>query len=163
MASIVVYYSLEGSTKLIAENVSKELSGDLLELKPVKEEVNPKSFLKFFWGGRQVMQKKKPALEPFSADLEKYSLIVIGTPVWAFTYTPAIRSFLSIAKIKDKKLAFFCCHEGTPGKTLDNLEKELPGNTVIGKKAFLNVFADKMRSSANAREWAAELKEAMKR
>jgi flavodoxin len=41
MASLVVYYSLEGSTRLIAENVADALGADILELKPVKEDINP--------------------------------------------------------------------------------------------------------------------------
>ena len=90
MASLVVYYSLEGSTKLIAD-IATALGADLLELKPVKEEINPKSFLKFFWGGRQVVLKKIPELVPYERDIGKYDLIVIGTPVWAFNYAPPIR------------------------------------------------------------------------
>lgn len=152
MASLVVYYSLEGSTRLIAENVADALGADLLELKPVKEDINPKNFLKFFRGGRQVVQKKTPELAPYDKDIGKYDTIVIGTPVWAFNYAPPIRSFLSQVTIKDKKLAFFCCHEGTPGKTLDNLEKDIPGNKIIGKKDYVNVFKDREKSAQLARE-----------
>ena len=158
MASLIVYYSLEGSTRLISENLAAVLGADLLELKCVKEEINPKSFLKFFWGGRQVVLKKMPELAPYDKDIGKYDLIVIGTPVWAFSYTPPIRTFISQVTISGKKLAFFCCHEGTPGKTLENLEKDMPKNTIIGKKDFANVFKDREKSGQLAREWAAILR-----
>ena len=36
MKTIVVYYSLEGNTKLAAEAVAKELGADILPLIPVK-------------------------------------------------------------------------------------------------------------------------------
>ena len=157
MASLVVYYSLEGSTKLIAENVAKELEADLLELRPLKE-INGKSFAKFFWGGRQVVLKKKPQLAPLEKDTEKYDLIVIGTPVWAFDYTPPIRTFLSQVSIKGKKLALFCCHEGSKGRTLENMEKDLQGNTVIGKSDYANVFKDREAMALKAKGWAADLK-----
>ena len=49
MASLVVYYSLEGSTRLIAENVAGVLGADILELKPLKD-LDPNSSLKYFWG-----------------------------------------------------------------------------------------------------------------
>ncbi len=158
MTSLVVYYSLEGSTKLMAENVASVLGADLLELKPLKKQIGPKSFLKFFWGGRQVVLKKKPILAPYDIDVEKYDLIVIGTPVWAFNYTPPIRTFLSQTIIKGKKVAVFCCHEGTPGKTLENLEKELAGNTMIWKNDYVNVFKDMEGNARKARDWALSLK-----
>jgi flavodoxin len=124
----------------------------------LQEDINPKSFLKFFWRGRQVVQKKTPELAPYDKDIGKYDTIIIGTPVWAFNYAPPIRSFLSEVTIKDKKLAFFCCHEGTPGKTLDNLEKDISGNTIIGKKDYVNVFKDKEENILKARNWALSLK-----
>jgi len=37
--------------------------------------------------------KEKPELKAFDKDLDKYDLIFIGTPVWAFNYTPAIYTF----------------------------------------------------------------------
>jgi len=37
MKTLVVYYSLEGNTKFIAETISKTVGADLLELKPIKD------------------------------------------------------------------------------------------------------------------------------
>ena len=56
-----------------------------------------------------------------------------------FTYAPPIRSFFSMVKLKGKKVAIFCCHEGTKGKTLENIKKELSGNAFLGETDFLNV------------------------
>lgn len=36
MKNLVVYYSLEGNTKLIAEFIAKEIGADIIELKPKK-------------------------------------------------------------------------------------------------------------------------------
>ena len=77
--------------------------------------------------------------------------------MWAFDYTPPIRTFLSQVSIKGKKLALFCCHEGSKGRTLENMEKDLPGNTVIGKSDYANVFKDREATANKAREWASGL------
>lgn len=154
---IIIYYSLEGSTRLIAQTIAQSLDADILELKPLKE-INPKGFLKYFWGGRQVVFKEKPKLEFFSKNPLAYEIIIIGTPVWAFTYTPSIRSFLAQIKLRNKKVGLFCCHEGNKGKTLENLAKELLENIIIGQMDFFNVEKDKEQNIQKAKDWALSIK-----
>jgi len=43
---LVVYYSFEGSTRLMAETIAHELKADVLELKPVKD-LQSKGFMKY--------------------------------------------------------------------------------------------------------------------
>ena len=50
MKNLVIYYSLEGNTKLIAENIAKKIDADILELK-TKKEYHKTGFKKYFWGG----------------------------------------------------------------------------------------------------------------
>ena len=153
---LVVYYSFEGSTRLIAENIAQVLNADILECKPIKD-LRSKSFSKYFWGGRQVLMKKKPKLVDFSIKPDDYSFIIIGTPVWSSNYTPAIRSFLSLVKLKDKKIALFCCHEGGIGKTLVNLKKDLSENKIISEMDFKNVAKNKDVNIEKAKSWAKSL------
>ena len=48
---------------------------------------------------------KKPA--------EQYDTIIIGTPVWASSFAPPIRTFLhENESVKEKKLAVFTCFSG---------------------------------------------------
>jgi menaquinone-dependent protoporphyrinogen IX oxidase len=68
--------------------------------------------MKYLRGGKQVMMKETPELEPYQIDLKNHDIIYIGTPVWAFTFTPAIRSFLKHTHLKNKKIVLFCTHEG---------------------------------------------------
>jgi flavodoxin len=155
--NLVVYYSYEGSTRLIAQTIAKTLDADVLECKPAKD-IQSKGFMKYVWGGRQVIFKKRPQLEPFAKNPQDYDVIFIGTPVWAFDYTPAIRSFLSQAHISKKKIALFCCHEGAIGKTLESLKKGLSSNTIIGEMDFLNVPKHKEENIEKAKNWANTLK-----
>ncbi|AHB41714.1 hypothetical protein P148_SR1C00001G0926 [candidate division SR1 bacterium RAAC1_SR1_1] len=131
---LIVYYSLEGFTRYVAKNIAKKIGADLLEIHPKKE--IKAGFMKYLRGGKQVMMKETPELEPYQIDLTNHDIIYIGTPVWAFTFTPAIRSFLKHTHLKSKKIVLFCTHEGGPKKTLDNLEEILLGNTILFKKDF---------------------------
>jgi flavodoxin len=157
---LVVYYSFEGSTRLLSEHIAKELSADILECKPIKD-LNSKGFSKYLWGGRQVLFKKKPDLESFEKNVDDYDAIILGTPVWAFNYSPAIRSFLSQTKLTNKKIALFCCREGGIGKTFENLKTDLSNNTIIDEIDFSNVVKNKEESISKAKNWAKKLKEKM--
>jgi flavodoxin len=137
MKILVVYYSFEGNTRFAAETIARIAGADIMELKPVKE-ISTHGFMKFVWGGRQAVMKKKPALLPMSINPEKYDLIIVGTPVWAFTVAPPLNTFFEEYSIKDKTIALFCCHEGNFGKTFIRMRSAFEGNRIIGQ---LDVFA----------------------
>ncbi|MGA1847969.1 MAG: flavodoxin family protein [Thermoplasmatota archaeon] len=137
MKKLVVYYSYEGSTKLISETIAKAVIADLLEIKPEKE-MTSKGFMKFVWGGSQVMMGKKPPLKPLARDPSEYDMIFIGTPVWNFSLTPPIKTFVEDHLPEGKKVAFFCSFDGNSGKTFERLEKACRGSEVLGTQEFLS-------------------------
>lgn len=151
--SLVIYYSLEGNTRLIAKAVAETLQAKLLELQPVKSIPN-KGLFKFFWGGKQVMMKERPELQPFTINPAEYELIVLGTPVWASSYVPAFRTLLAQSPLKGKQIALFCCYAGNAGKTFEALKAELPGNTFLGDIGFLNPGKTPDISGKTAKDWA---------
>lgn len=106
MKTLVVYYSLSGNTKRVAEYLKEKMKANLLEVKPVKEFPN-KGFKKFFWGGKSAVMKETPKLEKYSFNPDKYDLIVIASPIWAGRITPPIRTFIvdNKEKLKTKKIA----------------------------------------------------------
>jgi flavodoxin len=155
--TLVVYYSLEGNTKALAEEVAKELEAELLELKPLKD-VSPKGVMKYIWGGRQAMTKALPELASFAKNPQDYEVIVIGTPVWAWTFSPAVRSFLKKAALNGKKVAYFATHEGGLGNTLEHFGHELKDNVFIHKADFKDVRKTLEESRKKAMDWAKEIK-----
>ena len=160
MKKLVVYYSFEGNTKFIAEVVANALGADILELKPAKE-ISTHGFMKYFWGGKQVFMKEKPELLPFSKDPGYYDAIVIGTPVWSFTFSPPIGTFFSKAKLSGKKTALFCSHSGGMKKTLEDMKKKLEGNEFIGEADFVDVLKNKDENLKKAADWAKKLNESL--
>lgn len=156
--NLVVYYSYEGSTRIIAQTIAEVLDADIIKCKPLKD-INSKGFTKYIWGGKQVVFKQHPQLETFEKKPDDYYMVIIGTPVWVFTYTPAIRSFLSQVNLKNKKIGLFCCHEGAKGKTLDNLKNVLSNNTFLGEIDFLYVQRNKEENIMKAKNWALALRD----
>ena len=154
MKKLVIFYSFEGNTKFISENIADEIGADILELKPVKE-ITRNKVLKFVAGGRQATMKIEPEIEIFDINPQDYDLIFIGTPVWAWTFAPALRTFFSKTKIENKKIGLFCCHGGGPGKIFEKMEEKLEGNTILGKIGFKDPLKhDKENDAQEAKKWA---------
>jgi len=132
MQALVIYYSLEGNTAHLAQAIGKELSADLLRLQP-SADIKSSGFMRFLWGGRQVMSKAQPELQPYELDLSRYTHLFIGTPVWANSYAPALRTFLESETVQNKQIGLFCCYGGAEGKCLTHLRTALTGNTIAAQ------------------------------
>jgi flavodoxin len=138
MKTAVIYYSYNGNSAQVAEILKAELNADIFRIETLDSKKR-KGLSLMFWGGGQVVMGKKPPLKPLSVDISAYDLVILGTPVWASSPTPALVSFLSKNSIAGKKIALFCCHAGGMDKALDKLKALLSGNTVIGEIDFKNV------------------------
>jgi flavodoxin len=136
MKTLVVYYSLEGNTKRIAELIHQKYQGDLLELIP--EKGNPKEgFGKYFWGGKSVIFKESPKLISALPDPKDYDLIFIGSPLWAGSYAPSVHTLLNTVSFEGKNVALFICHSGGGTEsTLNNFKKQLPKSNIVSFHGF---------------------------
>lgn len=147
MKSIVIYYSLEGHTKFVAQLLAKELKAEVLELKLVKP-FPTRGFSKFFWCGKSAVFNEKPELKTKIPSLKEYDLVVIGTPVWAGKCASPINSLLvSITKdqqIKGKKIAVLVTNGGGAiSKCVKQIQKTLTGNEFLEPLHFVNPSKDK--------------------
>lgn len=110
MKILVAYYSRTGTTKKVAESISKLLKCDCEEILDVKSRAGPIGYIK---SGKEATLKKLALIKPTKKDPKKYDLVIIGTPVWAFTMSSPIRTYISGNKDFFKKLAFFCTMGGS--------------------------------------------------
>jgi flavodoxin len=158
MKALVVFYSLEGNTAHVAQAIADSVGADVLRLEPVSD-VKPKGMMKYVWGGKQVLSKGIPELKPYEVDLGAYTHLFIGSPVWAGSYAPALRSFLAANRVEGKQIGLFCCYAGSEGKCIAKMRDALPGNTMAAERL---AFRDPLKHAAEATakraaEWAAGL------
>ena len=126
MKTAVVYFSLTGNTDFAAIQIADQLHADLIRLLP--EKTYPDSgFRKFFWGGKSAFMKEAPALENRPFQLKNYDCVILGTPVWAGTFAPPLRTLIreNAGQWVEKRVAAFVCSGGGEGKTLNKLKTEL--------------------------------------
>ena len=112
MTTAIVYYSMSGNTKYVADKIAERIEADIIRIDPVKAYPD-KGAKKFIWGGKSAVMGEKPALLPYELNVEKYDRIILGTPVWASNFVPPIRTFIKEnPNIHGKKLAVFTCFSG---------------------------------------------------
>jgi len=114
---LVAYYSKTGHTRNIAEKIAKMLKADVDEIIDKTDRSGIKGWI---FGGRDAMKEKDTEIL-FKRDPSGYSLVILGTPVWAWTVTPAVRKYLKENVLK--KVAFFCTYGGAPSKTFIEMER----------------------------------------
>jgi flavodoxin len=64
---------------------------------------------------RELEAGELPALKKGPPDMSSYDLILVGSPVWWYTVSTAVMSFLRQANFAGKKVSAFCTHEGGVG------------------------------------------------
>lgn len=160
MKAVVVYFSLDGNTKVIAEDIAKELQIDIFEIKS-KKVFHTEGFKKYFWGGKSVVFKENPEIEPLHIDWDLYDTVFIGTPIWVGTMAPPVRTFVQSHDLDEKTIIPFCTSGG--GKTtklMDEFHKRFPQQSVV--EAFVYVEPLFKHDEANAqiacKAWLASLK-----
>ncbi len=116
MKTLIAYYSRTGNTKQVAETLAEKLDADIDEIKDMKDR---SGIVGWLMGGKDAFRENTTEIA-FKKDPKDYDLVVIGTPVWAGTMTPAVRMYL---KNNFKKVAFFCTYGGSEGKTFAEMQK----------------------------------------
>ena len=157
----VVFYSLEGNTKFIAQTIQEHLGADLIEINPVKE-IDKSTDKKYMWGGRQAIMNEKPKLLPYEFDASKYDIIFIGTPIWAWRMSPPIYSFISENDLSGKKVAIFASCGGGPKKAWIRIEKRLNKSEILGHEFFTEPLArGKEEAAKRAKQWVSTIIESL--
>jgi flavodoxin len=139
MKTLVVFYSYDGNSALVAEELRQALGEgcDALELR-IEDDAKRSGLAKYLWGGRMALSRANPKLKPHNAAIDGYDLIILGGPVWAGAPAPALQSFIAETKPEGKRIGLFLCHGGGPGKSFDKLKALLSGNVIAGTLDLVN-------------------------
>lgn len=118
---LVLYYSRSGTTKKLGESIKEILNADSEE---IIDNTSREGIFGWLKTGRDSMKKKLTEIKEITKDPSKYDLIIIGSPVFAGSLSPAIRTYLSKNKGSLKKIVFYSTHGGeSPGKIFLQMEE----------------------------------------
>lgn len=152
MKTLILYYSYGGNTKGIAEKIQKTIGGDLVRIDTAVPYTGSYNQV-VDQGQREVDSGFCPELKPVDVDLGAYDTVVLGSPVWWYTFAPAMHTFLKQADLAGKTIYPFATNGGWLGHTMKDFEKFCKGAKV---KPGLDVRFDgaKQRTSdAEIQRW----------
>jgi len=156
MKTAVVFFSYDGNSAFVAQHLKKCLNADLVQLY-LKDEKKRGKVASIFWGGAMVFSRKNPPLKPYDFNPAVYDLIILGSPVWAGSPAPPLKTFLSQASITGKKLALFVCHGGGKGKSLDKFKALVTGNEIVSTADFIVPLKNKEEAQKQITEWVGKI------
>jgi flavodoxin len=102
---LVVFYSRSGTTRMIAEALSEALKCDLEEITEPKPRTGLLGYIRSLLEARR---KRPSIIAPKKHDVSSYDLVVIGTPVWAWSLSSPVRAYLMATASQLPEVAFFC-------------------------------------------------------
>jgi flavodoxin len=130
---LVVYFSRTGNTEKVGQALATELKADSVKLN--EQGTDWDGVWGYLKAGKAAWKGEATSIEKLKKEPKDYDLVVVGTPIWAWDLTPAVRSFLTVYKDDLKKVAFFATEGGSGHeKAFKNME------TLAGKAPVATAF-----------------------
>lgn len=109
MKTLVVYYSRTGNTADLARRIAVGLDAQIDE---IIDRTNRQGILGYLRSGRDAWLERRTELVPAKIDPSAFDLVVIGTPIWNFSLSSPVRTFLADHRNTMRSVAFFCTMGG---------------------------------------------------
>lgn len=148
MKTLILYYSYGGNTRKIAQMIQQEIGGDLAEIKTVKPYTGSYDTI-VNQGQDEVQSGYMPPLKNLQVDLSSYDRIVLGSPVWWYTFAPAMKSFLHNNDLSGKIIYPYATNGGWIGHTFKDFESDCKGAKV---QKGLNIRFDEKQLLTSEKE-----------
>ncbi|MDH5683274.1 MAG: hypothetical protein OEZ20_02280 [candidate division WOR-3 bacterium] len=103
MKILITYYSRTGVNESVCKSLQSKLDCDI---EPIIDTKNRKGLWGLLICGFDATFKKMSKIGAIEKDPGNYDLVIVSTPIWAGTITPAIRTYVFENKDKFKKVAF---------------------------------------------------------
>ena len=137
---LVAYFSATGTTKKVAEKLTKATGGNLFEIKPqveyTSEDLN--------WSDKKSRSSveindefSRPEIENVVENINDYDTVFVGFPVWWYIPPRIIQTFIEKHNLSGKKIITFATSGGSGIKgSTDFLKKSYSELNIIEGKRF---------------------------
>jgi flavodoxin len=137
--TLIVYHSRTGYTRRVAMDLAGRLAADLDEIRIVQPMYGP---LGYALCALEAIAGLAPALRPAHRDPADYDVVVVGTPVWFWSLSSPVRSWLERFGRRGKRFAFFCTMGSSGAGRVFAVMKELTGGEPVASLALTDAEID---------------------
>lgn len=127
--NVVVYFSYSGNTEKIVNKISSLLDVEVIKVEPFDAYPNDYDLVTS-QGKEEVESNFIPKIKQQNIDLTKYDKIILGTPVWWYSISPVIKSFILNNNLDNKIVIPFMTNAGWLGHTLNDFKNLLKNSTI---------------------------------
>ena len=108
---LIAYYSWSGNTKALAEEIHKQVGGDLYPIVPSTpySETYAVTVAK---AKQEQLSNARPAIKTMIPNVDQYDMVLLGYPNWWGSYPMMIATFAEKYNVDGKKFAPFFTHGG---------------------------------------------------
>ena len=132
---LTVYYSNNGNTKSVAQNINSIVGGDIKKIIPV-ENYPTNIFTMSKLVRKQIKEDYLPQIN--NIDISSYDIVFVGSPIWNFSTSLPTKAFLKNNNFENKIIIPFFTYSGGANRTKIVTEiKDLTNSNDIKKPLFM--------------------------
>lgn len=121
--TVLVTYSSNNKTRIVSEFIAKRVNADCIEIKDLKRK---NGFFNNIKSNFNAIRLNKTEIDPETIDLEKYELILLGTPSTLGNPSPAILTLIDNCNFKNKDVIIYTTTNSKQGTSvLNELKKQI--------------------------------------
>jgi menaquinone-dependent protoporphyrinogen IX oxidase len=142
MKPLIAFHSRSGYTRRVAETLAGDCNGIVDEISALNEQAGVLGYLRCALEARSGIA---PAIMPARRDPAEYELVIVGTPVWAWSLSGPVRSYLREHAHKLRRVAFFCTMGGAGADNAFSEMRALCGKVPLATLALTDREIDGRR------------------
>ena len=130
-STLIAYFSFEGHTKQIAEDIYAQIGGDLFEITPEKPYIGTRNDLSGI-ASAELRENARPALATHVNNMDQYDVVFVGYPCWWSDAPMVVFTFLEEYDFSGKTIVPFTSY-GTSGwgNSLASIQRSVGNNATI--------------------------------
>jgi flavodoxin len=114
MKCLIAFYSRTGTSRKVARTVMSAIGQQTsfqCHLEELIDPTNREGTVGYKRSYEEALEKKLAPIKPTTYDPSAYDLVILGGPVWAYTTSCALRTYMVQNAGKVKNAAFFCTYD----------------------------------------------------